>query len=145
LSGPAKKHTQRIRTAKGLIERGLYDWEIKLLLSEKFECSKRTVERYIFKARALCRKDTGKDRESLRHDAIAFYKSVVSDMHVSPKDRLKAQERIDKLLGLEQPTVIHQRVEGQVTHTHETIVEAARKDDETRDLLLQLSRRISTS
>ena len=142
---PEKKHMARIKMAKGLLERGLYDWEIKLLIAEKEDVSKRTVQRYLTKARQLMRKDTGRDREELRHDAISFYKSIISDQHAQPRDRLKAQERIDRLLGLEEPTVIHQKVEGQVTHTHQPIVEVARKDDETRDLLLQLSRRISTS
>lgn len=45
--------------------------------------------------------------EDNRATAIAFYESVLVDPYADMKDKLKAQERLDKILGLEDVPVDH--------------------------------------
>jgi hypothetical protein len=45
--------------------------------------------------------DLTRGRQALRADALGFYESVLADPKVAIRDKVKAQERIDKLLGLE--------------------------------------------
>ena len=137
-----KVHSQRVLQAKRLIERGWYDGEIKIAIAEKEGCSRRTVERYIALARKMIQASTGRSVEELRRDAIAVYRGVVRKS-TDDKNRLRAQERIDKLLGLEAPAVVHQEVRGLIRYEHiYKIIEAAKNDDEIRDLIIQLSRRM---
>lgn len=63
-----------------------------------------TVLRYMARAREQILADVGRGRELLRAESQAFYESVVADQLAVYKDKIKAQERIDKLLGLEAPT-----------------------------------------
>lgn len=51
-------------------------------------------------------KNLGRPREEHQADAYAFYDSVVKDKAQKTGDRIDAQERIDKLLGLESPQQI---------------------------------------
>lgn len=52
-------------------------------------------------ARELLEQDTDKKRDAHRRDAIAFYESVIRDESASHKERIMAQHRLDKLMGLE--------------------------------------------
>ena len=45
--------------------------------------------------------DLTRGRQTHRADALAFYESVLADPSRTVRDKVKAQERIDKLLGLE--------------------------------------------
>lgn len=140
-----KVHMQRVIHAKRLIERGWYDGEIKIAISEKEGCSRRTVERYIALARKMIRASTGRSVEELRRDAIAVYRGVVRKS-TDDKNRLRAQERIDKLLGLEAPAVVQQEVRGLIRYEHiYKVIDAAKNDDEVRDLIIQLSRRLPST
>ena len=67
----------------------------------------RTIERYLARARKKIRQATKKPPEWHRLRALKFYESVVSGPDAEMGERLRAQERIVKLLGLEAPTRHH--------------------------------------
>lgn len=63
--------------------------------------SARTIERVLGRARDMIRgslSETVKDRVST---ALSFYESIIRDENASRREKMAAQERIDKLLGLE--------------------------------------------
>jgi hypothetical protein len=66
--------------------------------------SPRTVEGYVSRARARLVQQVGDGKEQLRGDAFAFYKGIVENQAESTIVRLRAQERIDQLCGLNAPT-----------------------------------------
>jgi hypothetical protein len=45
--------------------------------------------------------DLTRGRQTHRAGALALYESMLADPNVAIRDKVKAQERIDKLLGLE--------------------------------------------
>jgi hypothetical protein len=103
----------RIDRCRQLLGQGKYDGEVKKIVAAQFKLSPRTVERYLRRARDLIVADTGRDKQEHRAESYAFYVEVRGNAKALPKDRLRAQERIDKLLGLEEPQrhqlAIHRR------------------------------------
>ena len=97
----------RIDMCRQLISAGHYDGEVKSKVATHFNLSPRTVERYLRRARDLMIKETGKPQIEHRAESLAFYQHVRKKHEEETRDRIRAQERIDKLLGLETP----QRVE----------------------------------
>lgn len=61
--------------------------------------SARTVESAIREARAILRVAAGIKTQDSKAEALAFYQAVARDKSVPSSDRLKAQQRIDALLG----------------------------------------------
>lgn len=75
---------------------------IKSEFTEKFgKVSPRTIERYLSRARELILSTAADSRDWFRAQSLALYGSILSGDKVKVRDRIKAQERIDKLLGLE--------------------------------------------
>lgn len=56
---------------------------------------------YIVKARTRLLAALQKEREEHRADSLAFYQFLATRAGVDPELKLRAQHRIDKLLGLE--------------------------------------------
>lgn len=89
------------------ISRRLHKGEIKKLIyacfanSDKYTCCAVTAERLITEAREKLRDRMGITKEEGRNEAIAFYESVIRDPQSDFSAKIKAQERIDKILGLE--------------------------------------------
>lgn len=69
--------------------------------SEFADPSTATIERLISEARAELRNRLGVDRGDEKLNAIAVYEAVIRDPNATHGERIKAQERIDKILGLE--------------------------------------------
>ena len=63
----------------------------------------RTTDVYIARARKRMIEESGKPKESHRLDSYHTYWSIIRDPKASNTDRLSAQSRIDRLLGLEEP------------------------------------------
>ena len=63
-----------------------------------------TIERYLTRARGHAADLTSRTAESPGRRRSAFYESVLADSKASIRDKVRAQERIDKLLGLEDKT-----------------------------------------
>ena len=85
---------------------GKRDGEIKLTLSRKWGIARRTVEDYLAIARQQIRREIVQDKRTLQGNAIAFYRSILSDKKLPPLSRLRAQENIDRILGLHSPVRI---------------------------------------
>jgi hypothetical protein len=92
---------ERVEFARGLLARHNRKSTVKRLMREKFgEMDARTIERYLSRARRRMLADIGRGRDDLRAESKAMYSSIISDNSANHFARLKAQERIDKLLGL---------------------------------------------
>lgn len=96
----AARKLQRVRE---LLELRLPLMDVKRMFAQEFACSQRSAERYIAKCYQSFRWDTEKSVDDQRAAAHAFYLGIARDTTNSTRDRLRAQERIDKLLGLEAP------------------------------------------
>lgn len=100
---------QRITLAVELLAvAGLKKFQIKKAFKDKFGTGPRTVERYLTKARAILRAEAGKADEDHIAESYAFYKSILHHKNSTIREKTKAQECIDKLLGLRKPFKVAQ-------------------------------------
>ena len=100
------QRTLLLRLVKKMLGMGKYPSEIKQAVSQKFHLSRRSVERYMKRARREMVENLNIPVKEHRAEALYFYRSVVSDPNSSQRERLRARERIDKLLGLDIPAKI---------------------------------------
>lgn len=63
--------------------------------------SRRHIDRYIEKARELLLKQSDKTRAEARRESIRYYETFIATGQGTPRDRLIAQERLDKIHGVE--------------------------------------------
>lgn len=78
--------------------------DIKAVLRRKYPgLGHRQAMTDIARARERQLAELGRPKVEHQADAYAFYDSVVKNSKEETRDRIKAQERIDKLLGLEAP------------------------------------------
>lgn len=73
------------------------------MVAAEYGISSRTVERYLRRAREQMVEETGQPKDVLRAESVEFYRTVCQDSDAEDRDRIKARERIDKVLGLEAP------------------------------------------
>ena len=72
-----------------------------------------TIVDYIGRARARMRESVKESREDITAKAINRYEGIFRDPAASPMERIRAQERIDKIHGIEAPTrAEHSGVDG---------------------------------
>jgi hypothetical protein len=102
-----------------MLSEGFYDGEIKRAVAAKYNLSPRTVERYLRRARDQIIAESGRPLVEHQTKSLAFYCAVRRGtmtvqgptgpiMQIATiSERLRAQERIDQLMGLEAPTQIH--------------------------------------
>jgi len=97
------ERAERVDYAIELLCRCLLKSQIKTLFRRKFgDLGKSTIERYLAKAREVLLAGAG-GKEEMRARARGFYESVIRDPQASHRDKILAQERIDRLYGLEAP------------------------------------------
>jgi hypothetical protein len=139
-----KSHLERVRLVADMLARGYRKLDIKLLVKKKFGVTARTVENYLSHARRMLMEELGTTRHEQRAKSLDFYKSILKDTsNANTKERLQAQQRIDKILGLEEPTMVNSKVE----HTHEHDVELKitkylEENPQQRDVVLDLARKL---
>lgn len=92
-----------------LLSRGKTTGEIKRMIHVEYGLKPRSVEPYLRRAREAMRAETGKSVEDLRTESYYYYRSVLQDPEASHRDKLRARERIDKLLGLDKPVMTHNK------------------------------------
>jgi hypothetical protein len=92
---------ERVAFTVFLLSRHARKSEIKRLLKARFGVSARTCERLLARARGLLRESTGAPPQEHRLRSYAFYLSVIRDPAATLREKMLAQKRIDKLLGLE--------------------------------------------
>lgn len=101
--GPDKICDEAVQLAEEMLCRREHKANVKVALWEKFRIQYRTAETVISRARARIMERSGKSIEEHRADAYAFYDSILRDPIAETRERIVAQARIDKLLGLQRP------------------------------------------
>lgn len=96
-----EQQTQLVQLIKHLLSLGKHPTEIKRAVVREYDLASRSVERYITRARREMTKCFEVPIEQLRAEAIFFYISIINDTKSQQRERLRARERIDKLLGLD--------------------------------------------
>jgi hypothetical protein len=101
---PTKEElADRIEYARQLLASGRLKSQIKRALRKQYgDLDHRTIERYLARAREQILLAIHAEKVHQRAYAFALYCSVLADPKASVRDRIAAQERIDKLLGLEE-------------------------------------------
>jgi hypothetical protein len=89
----------------------------------------------------------GKREHEQRLDVLIVLDRIIADPFASATDRIAALKEKARLLGLHAPVRVEQSITARTTHevTIRTLQEAARTDDATRELVLQLGRRLKAS
>ncbi|WP_417390336.1 hypothetical protein [Gimesia sp.] len=100
-----QRSEQIVRLIKKMIGRGSLVTEIKTAIAGEFQLSRRSVERYITRARSEMLNEVEQSLEHHRADSFYFYRSVIDSPKATERDRLRARERIDRLLGLDTKAV----------------------------------------
>ncbi len=96
-----EQQIQLVQLVKHLLSLGKHLSEIKRAVVREYDLSSRSVERYIIRARREMTQRLEVPVEQLRAEAFFFYVSIINDNNSSQRERLRARERIDKLLGLD--------------------------------------------
>jgi hypothetical protein len=131
----------RVAFTAFLLSRYAHKGEIKRLLKARFGVSARTCERLLARAREVLLKATGAPPEEHRLQSYSFYVSVLRDPAATLRERMLAQKRIDKLLGLElRPAGEVEREAG--PDPLAAIRQQALQDPEARELLARLAERL---
>jgi hypothetical protein len=110
--------------------------DIKRAIIAKYGISVSSFERRLSRVRRELLDETEQPIDEHRSDAYHFYLSVLRDRNASHRDRLKAAERIDKLLGLER----QQQTKGSNVNLNLTCEDL---ENMTDDELIALERRIA--
>lgn len=100
-----EQRDEAVEYTRELLIRALHFGQIKQALRMKFPwiTGKSTCSDYVGRARQVMLSDMSTDREEQRAESLSRYHAVLRDKDSSPMEKIKAQERIDKLLGLEMP------------------------------------------
>ncbi len=96
-----EQKVQAIRLIQRMLAMGSYPSDIKTAIAGKYHLSRRSVERYMTRARHEM--DECMDEDILQHRAEShqFYRDIIANEKRSVTERLHARKRLDKLLGLE--------------------------------------------
>ncbi|MFH1303592.1 MAG: hypothetical protein ABIK07_21260 [Planctomycetota bacterium] len=98
-----EQQTQLVEAVIHLLSLGKHPSEIKRAINREYDLSRRSVERYITRARREMTDRVEAPVHQQRAESFFFYVSVVNDPKSHQRERLRARERIDKLLGLDLP------------------------------------------
>ncbi len=95
---------ERLDLTRKLLQAGLYDGEIKRLVSKQFGVARKSVIRYL----SIVRKEIAAEYdpaeiERHRGDFLEFFRGVFSDKKAPTQARLRAAEDAVQMLGLNAP------------------------------------------
>ena len=94
----------RIEDTYRLLAKGHRPSQITEAIARKYGCSKLTaLDEYLPRAQEMMVEEASTPKEVLRAKGLAFYSSVIDDTATATRDKINAQARIDRLLGLEIP------------------------------------------
>lgn len=114
---PRKKQIEeRVSIVADMLSRGFRDGQIKRRLAAFYGVSSRTAQRDLARAREDLRTALGGTLDDHRATSLDFYRSLLrSDSDDVPAAvRVKAQEAIDRLLGLNAPMKVNQEIKGKI-------------------------------
>lgn len=107
-----KDHARLVIQISHMLAIGCHEWEIKQMLQDTKGYKRHGAQRLIRAARALLIKQSGTTRVEAKARALDVYQEIVKDKTLPPQIRIQAQQRIDKILGLEEPHQVRQFVSG---------------------------------
>ncbi|MFG0247514.1 MAG: hypothetical protein ACF8OB_01400 [Phycisphaeraceae bacterium JB051] len=93
----------RINRVLDMLTKGHTKGEIKQVCRDEFGCSYRTTERDIASAREELMREADEDRKAMLARSLSFYRAITTNDGESTLNKLRAQKRIDKIMGLEAP------------------------------------------
>ena len=99
LSPEDREHV--VRLIKKMLGMGKYSSDIKRAVAEEFQLSPRSVGRYLKRARQEMISRMKVTPDTHRAESFYFYRSLINNPDVHPREKLRARERIDKLFGLD--------------------------------------------
>jgi hypothetical protein len=96
-----------LRLFRKALEKGTYTkGEIKRALKKQFGISPRTCENYLREARRRYAEERDMTRDEEVERSLGFYEGIVSNDRIEPGTRIRARERMDKLLCIEKPAEV---------------------------------------
>ena len=117
-----KDQRRRVEQVEICLAEGWTIPEINIALSTAWGVSRKSVSRYLSKARNNLATALGETRESHRARSLHFYRQVLQNPSAKVNQKLDAQKQIDRLLGLTQPIMI-----APATPEGKSLLEAARE------------------
>jgi len=83
----------------------MHEGQIKRMFREKYgDVSHVTINDYRLRARARMKESANVKPSDVAERAMAFYQAVIRDPCSTVTERIKAQERMDKIFGIEAPS-----------------------------------------
>lgn len=102
-----------------------------------------TVDRYVLHARHQMMVRLRRSREDFICESLAFYESILNDATATAGEKIRARQRIDELLGLDEPRMTYGRL--QVIHPkeepkiiNERVVDLSKLSTEKLEILDQI-------
>jgi hypothetical protein len=106
-------HMDRINICVRMLADGHRKSAIKRALRNQFEVkTARTAERYVAIARKILCQEGSTSLDELRAYNLEKLRQFLRDPKADPADCLRAIEIINKMLGLNEPSIVHQHVSG---------------------------------
>lgn len=90
-------------------------FQLRRMVRKKYGVGKTCAGNYIVAARKRLVVALNQEREYHKAHSLAFYQGMQMDPKADPRTRIYAQERIDKLLGLDSPTKVEMNGDMQLT------------------------------
>ena len=103
-----EEQTVVVRLIQKMLGLGKYASEIKTAIAARYGLSRRSATRYLQRARREMQEFVDRDDHRHRTDSFYFYLSVIENPDSTQRERLRARERIDKVMGIELPNQYHQ-------------------------------------
>lgn len=94
---------QKQRLVRLMIDKRTPVGEIKRLFAKQFGTTPRAAERFITEAYAQIRSEVGRDPAEHKADSYQFWLKIVMSDKAPLKDRMRAQENLDRILGNHAP------------------------------------------
>jgi len=92
---------ERIDVARMLIGMGKYRGEVKSMIARQYGITTRSAERYWTQAVSQIRSEVEQTDEDLISKSLAFYEQIIRSKDASDIAKIKARERMDKILGID--------------------------------------------
>jgi len=102
----------RIRLVESWMRKGILVRSVlKKKIKKKWDLEWRMADIYISRARDRLLLHLNQTKEEHRANSLAFYEGVMMNPEANLTEKIRARERVDKLLGLEQP----QQIQAEIT------------------------------
>jgi hypothetical protein len=95
------ENRERVELCRKLLASHASERDVERALVQKFGVGRRQARRYLAAARRAMLVAAERSREVHLAEAYAFYCSLAANADAKDADRIKAQERIERLLGLD--------------------------------------------